>query len=187
MHVSLAHWSPHVNAVNPPPQLRDWLTEPGSLTARLIAHSTRFRVRRIRQARGLLLADELQPFDLRRRVIAQQRRVILECDGLPVVFAHTSVPLSATATDWPMFGHLGERSLGSTLFGDPLVQRGPLEFARLLPTHPLVRQSQILIGKQADVVLFARRCLYRRHHGLLLVSEIFLPAIVTLALASNAA
>jgi chorismate--pyruvate lyase len=176
-----------VNAVNPSPQLRAWLTEPGSLTARLIAHSAQFRVQRIRQSRGLLLADELPPLQLGRRVIAQQRQVVLECDAMPVVFAQSSVPLSANASDWPMFGHLGERSLGSTLFGDPLVQRGALEFARLLPSHPLVRSLQATLGKQSDVVLFARRCLYRRHRGLLLVSEIFLPAIVTLALAPNAA
>ena len=187
MHVSVANWSSHVNAVNPPSQLRAWLTEPGSLTARLIAHSAQFRVRRIRQARGLLLADELPPFFLRRRVMAQQRQVVLECDAQPVVFAHTSVPLNATASDWPMFGHLGERSLGSTLFGDPLVQRGPLEFARLLPSHRLVQMMQVALGQPPDMVLYARRCLYRRHRGLLLVSEIFLPAIVNLALRPNAA
>ena len=61
-----------------------------------------------------------------------EREVLLRCDGVPVVFAHTVVPMSATAADWPLFSALGERSLGSTLFYDPLVTRGELEFAR----HP---------------------------------------------------
>lgn len=185
--VALAHWSRHVNAVNPSAPLRSWLTEPGSLTARLIAHSRHFRVRRIRQAGGLILPDEQQVLQLPRRVVVQQRNVVLECDGVPVVFAHTCVPLSATASDWPLFGSLGERSLGSTLFGDPLVRRGALQFARLSHRHPLIRRLEKTLGPQTEQTFFARRCVYRRRHGVLLVSEIFLPAIVALALQSNAA
>ena len=184
---SIAHWSPHVNALNPSPQMRAWLTASGSLTARLIAHSHSFRVRRIRQARGLIVPDEQGVLHLPRRVLVQQRNVVLECDGRAVVFAHTSVPLDASASDWPLFGSLGERSLGSTLFGDPLVRRGALEFARLPQRHPVVRRLVSTLGMQPDVTLFARRCVYRRKRGLLLVSEIFLPAIVALALQSNAA
>ena len=184
---SFAHWRPDINALHPSPQWRNWLTEPGSLTARLIAHATHFRVRRIRQARGLIVADEQQILQLPRRVLVQQRNVVLECDGRPVVFAHTSVPLGATASDWPLFGSLGERSLGTTLFGDPQVVRGALEFARLSRHHPLMRRLEATLGPQPDVGLLARRCCYRRQQGVLLVSEIFLPAIVTLALRSNAA
>ncbi|MDY7573655.1 chorismate--pyruvate lyase family protein [Actimicrobium sp. CCI2.3] len=176
--VALAQWSTHVNALDPTPQQRTWLTESGSLTAQLIAHSRYFRVRRIRQARGLVALDEQRILQLPRRVLVQQRNVVLECDGQPVVFAHTSVPLTATASDWPLFGSLGERSLGSTLFGDPLVQRGALEFARLSSRHPLMRRLVATLGAQPD--LLARRCLYRRRHGILLVCEIFLPAIVGL-------
>ena len=182
MPLRLARWSLHVNAVNPPPRLRDWLTETGSLTARLIAHSHHFRVHRIRQARGLIVPDEQPILQLPRRVLVQQRNVVLECDYRAVVFAHTSVPLSATASDWPLFGSLGERSLGTTLFGDPLVTRGKLEFARLSHRHPLIRRLEATLGPQPDNTFFARRCLYRRRRGLLLVSEIFLPDIVALAL-----
>ncbi|MEB0136719.1 chorismate lyase [Actimicrobium sp. CCC2.4] len=181
--VAPAQWSTHVNALNPSPQQRAWLTASGSLTARLIAHSEHFRVRRIRQASGPVAADEQCILQLPRRVLVQQRNVVLECDGRPVVFAHTSVPLTATATDWPLFGSLGERSLGSTLFGDPLVQRGALEFARLSSRHPLMRRLVATLGAQPD--LLARRCLYRRRHGILLVCEIFLPAIIGLVPVSN--
>ncbi|GAA4023770.1 chorismate--pyruvate lyase family protein [Actimicrobium antarcticum] len=180
-----AHWSRHVNAVHPSVPLRSWLTEPGSLTARLIAHSTHFRVRRIRQARGLVGVDEQQVLQLPRRLLVQQRNVVLECDGRPVVFAHTSVPLDATAADWPLFGSLGERSLGSTLFGDPLVRRGALEFARLSRRHPLVRRLEATLGPQGQPELLARRCLYWRGQGILLVCEIFLPTIVGLSAVGN--
>jgi chorismate--pyruvate lyase len=185
--VIATRWWSHVNAVNAPPQMHAWLTEPGSLTARLMEHSRQFRVHRIRQARGLVMPDEQEILRLPRRVLVQQRNVVLACDGRPVVFAHTSVPLNATASDWPLFGSLGERSLGSTLFGDPLVRRGQLEFARLRADHPMRLRLVDALGPQSAPVLFARRCLYHRRRGSLLVSEIFLPAVLDLALQPNAA
>ena len=189
-----AAWSTHL----PPtvaPVLRDWLTETGSLTARLIAHSAQFRVRRIRQADGLVGLDDQTILQVPRRVQVHQRDVVLECDGRPVVFAQSCMPLSATASDWPVFGRLGERSLGSVLFGDPLVQRGPLQFARLPPRHALMKQLDASLGlalvlaghARPETMLLARRCLYRRRRGILLVSEIFLPCILDLALQTNAA
>lgn len=186
MTLSHAHWSPHL-PVDVDPSLRQWLTEAGSLTARLIAHSAQFRVRRIRQATGLVGRDEQRIMPLPRRVQVHQRDVVLECDGRPVVFAQSCVPLSATASDWPIFSRLGERSLGSILFGDPLVTRGSLQFARLSRRHPLFVQLEAALGAQQNLTLFARRCLYQRKQGVLLVSEIFLPCIVDLAQQTNAA
>jgi chorismate--pyruvate lyase len=36
-------------------------------------------------------------------------------------------------------------------------------------------------GVQSDATYYARRCLYRRRQGLLLVTEVFLPAVLKLA------
>src|SRR5690606_10522484 len=153
-----ARWHAHVNHVQAPAGLRDWLTESGSLTARLVAHSKRFRVRRLNQQRALGLIDEYATLELPRRVQVQQREVLLECDDTAVVYAHTCVPLTATRHDWPFFGSLGERSLGTTLFGDPRVIRGPLQYARLSARHPLVRRASLATGLEV-AGLFARRCL----------------------------
>ena len=49
------------------PRMRGWLTTPGSLTARLIAHSRQFRVQKLRQAPNLCLADEAAAIGLARR------------------------------------------------------------------------------------------------------------------------
>jgi chorismate--pyruvate lyase len=157
--------------------MRDWLTDQASLTVKLIRRSSRFRVQRLRQRIALCLADEFAEVGLRRRGRVREREVLLRCDEVPVVFAHTVVPLAATASDWPFFGGLGEKSLGSTLFGDPRVRQGRLQFARLRPAHPLARRAAAAAGVQAAGVLYARRCLYRRRRGLLLVTEVFLPAI----------
>lgn len=161
--------------------MRRWLSAGGSLTARLIAHSSRFRVQRLHQHSALCLADETHAIGLSQRARVWEREVLLRCDGKPVVFAHTVVPLCATASDWPLFNALGERSLGTTLFHDPRVARGELEFARLKPGHPLYRRAiAALGGEAAPGVLYARRCLYRRRRGTLLVTEVFLPGVLNL-------
>ena len=165
--------------------MNGWLTTAGSLTARLTAHSKAFRVQRLHQKSALCLADEAHAIGLARRAHVWEREVLLRCDGEPVVFAHTVVPLSASATDWPLFSALGERSLGTTLFYDPLVERGPLEFARIRPGHPLMERACAALGCGRQPVLYARRCLYRRKNGTLLVTEVFLPRVTSLAPASQ--
>ena len=180
-----ARWLAHPEGVRASAAMRDWLTTPGSLTARLVAHSRNFRVQKLRQRSALCLADEAAAIGLARPQRAWEREVLLRCDGKPVVYGHTVVPMSASASDWPLFSALGERSLGSTLFYDPLVRRGQLEFARIRPGHPLfarVRGALEAQGQEAplDATDYARRCVYRRRQGLLLVTEVFLPAVLDL-------
>jgi chorismate--pyruvate lyase len=174
--------------------MRDWLTTEGSLTARLVAHSKAFRVRRLHQKVALCSLDEAAPIGLPRRERVWEREVLLCCDGVPVVFGHTVVPMSATASDWPLFSALGEQSLGTTLFHDPKVVRGPLEFARLRPGHPLLARLRAglgnSVGAEAERALggiefHARRYVYRRHQGLLMVTEVFLPAVFDLTAAAT--
>lgn len=184
-----AVWQRHVSGVGAPARLRHWLTGEGSLTAKLVAHSRAFRVQRLHQNTGLCLADEAQLIGMARRGRVWEREVLLRCDERPVVFAHTVVPMSATADDWPLFNALGERSLGSTLFGDPAVTRGQLEFARIRDGHPLMQRARTALGLDGQgieyPVLYARRCLYRRHRGSLLVTEVFLPSVLALSLSLN--
>ncbi|WP_025917175.1 chorismate lyase [Herminiimonas sp. CN] len=180
---AVANWVAHVNGVNPSPAMRVWLTDRASLTAKLIARSEQFRVRRLAQRRAVCLFDECAPIGLPQPRKVLERDVFLQCDGRPMVFAHTVVPLAATAAQWPLFRRLGERSLGTTLFGDPIVARGALEYARLHAAHPLVQRACAALGGAPQALsapLFARRCLYRRRGAALLVTELFLPAIAAL-------
>ncbi|WP_338846677.1 chorismate lyase [Massilia sp. W12] len=180
-----AHWRAHVNAA---PAMRIWLMDQASLTLKLRARCQVFRVRCLHQWRAPCLADEAGALGLPRRRHAWEREVLLECDGAPVVFAHTVTPLEANADDWPQFSTLGERSLGSILFGDPLVRQGALQLARLAPQHPLAQRALAalrlhaphLAAQLAGAQLYARRCLYRRKHGVLLVTEVFFPWLLQL-------
>ncbi len=184
-----AQWHDHVNALNAPQDLRHWLTGHGSLTNKLKAHSSAFRVQCLHQRTAICLSDETAAIGLHRPGRVWEREVLLRCDNTPVVFGHTVVPMSATASDWPLFSALGERSLGTTLFGDPQVRRGVLEFARLREGHPLITRALNALGSaalgvagQPEQILYARRCLYRRHQGTLLVTEVFLPSVLDLKL-----
>jgi len=185
----LAKWHRHADAVGADALTRDWLTTRGSLTARLVASSGAFRVKRLHQKVAPCSPEEAAAIGLARPGQVWEREVLLCCDGRPAVFGHTIVPLSASASDWPLFSALGERSLGTTLFYDPLVKRGPLEFARLRAGHPLLRRLGAALGSAALAdaqarlnghVFHARRCVYRRRQGLLMVTEVFLPAVLDL-------
>lgn len=173
-----AKWHDHANGVDPSGNMRDWLTDRVSLTYKLMAHCQQFRVQRLRQQRALCLAEEWQVIGLPRRLQVQERDVLLRCDGHPMVLGHTVVALDATTTEWPFFSTLGERSLGTTLFGDPLVERGRLQFARLYGSHPLVQRMCAASGRDSfSYPLWARRSTFRRKTGVMLVTEVFFPEI----------
>ena len=105
-----ARWLARASATGAPLAVQAWLASPGSLTARLIAHSDAFRVQRLHQHAAVCLADEAAALGLPRPARVWEREVLLRCDGKPVVFAHTVVSPDSTAADWPLFSALGEKS-----------------------------------------------------------------------------
>ncbi len=189
----LAHWHSHINHVQAPRQLQHWLTDSGSLTAKLIAHSSEFRVQRISQKNEGCWADEYHQIGLDKPGKVHAREVLLRCDGQAAVYAHTILPMTSTATQWPLFRTLGNQSLGSTLFGDPRVVRGPIRYARLHHQHPAMQRAGQLTGhgwgqdeqRPRNPYLFARRSLFYRRGGVMLVTELFLPPIMKLTLKTS--
>lgn len=174
---SVARWFDHTNAVHCDELMRIWLSNRDSLTARLQAQCEVFRVQRLFQGRAMVLADEYRALNLARTEIVTAREVLLRCDERPVVYAHTVLPLNANASQWPLFASLGNRSLGTTLFSDPLVERGELQYARLRASHPLMQQVRQLGLVEAGATCYARRSLFRRKSSCLLVTEVFLPQL----------
>ena len=175
---TLAHWHTVLPRTAPPMELREWLINRDSLTQRLIARCGSFRVECLHQHASACLADECTALGLPRRTQVMEREVLLRCDDVAVVYAHTVLPLTATARQWPHFASLGNRSLGTTLFQDPQVQRGALQFAQLRANHPLMRRIRQLQLPQTEAsALFARRSRFTRHGSSLLVTEVFLPTL----------
>jgi len=173
-----AHWFDHPNALQAAPLLCSWLVDSGSMTFKLRARCAQLQVQLCTAGNGNALADESALLGQHRREPVLERDVILHCDGQPVLFGHTVTP-TASLQEWPFLRRLGTRPLGASLFADPLVQRAPIQFARLHAAHPLVRRLRQALepGMDLRLPLYARRSLFRRHGSLLLVTDVFLPAL----------
>lgn len=169
-------WHARVDGIRPPAELRSWLTDTASLTAKLTARYGQFRVQVLRESSGRGLGGECAALRTARSEPVWQREVLLRCDRQACVFARTVLPL-ADLSAWPWLPGLGEQSLGAALFADPLIARGPMRFAALAEAHPLrnlMRCEHTL--EYAAPELYARRSAFTRGRRQLLVSEIFLPS-----------
>lgn len=166
------HWQSRLPAHEPAAPLRSWLREPDSLTARCQRHCRLFRVRVLSQGKRRPLADEAL------RVRLPVREVLLECDGVPVIFAHSVLSSARSGRLGRWFGRLGSRSLGSLLFTHPGFRRGPIEFMRIDRHHPLYRRVCAVAGEAP--AFWARRSRHALGAGSVLVTEVFLPAITSL-------
>lgn len=160
---------------------RAWLSDAGSMTLKLKARTDHFSVRLLRQRPGPILADEHAALDVPARSRVVERDVLLHCDGRPVVFGHTVLSTASVKSDWPFFSKLGSTPLGANLFFDPLVARSPIYYARLQAKHPLMRRIAAALPDEALApTLFARRSLFKRRGGVLMVTDVFLPGLEAL-------
>ena len=163
------HWRP-VAAARPAMSAAwwQWVASTDSLTARLMAAGapSQFRVRLLRQTIGLPFQDEAMALGIAPRRHAWLREVALCIDGTPWVVARSVAPLEQLQGKG--LGALGERSLGSWLFQQPDLVRGPLQATASRPRFtawgtPAKGRSQ-----------WGRRSVFQ-HAGLsLLVQEYFL-------------
>jgi chorismate lyase len=161
----------------PTGQRRAWLTDRGSLTARIVAHHAEFNLRRVMQARALPFADERRALNLRKGELAIVREVILQSGATPLVFAHTAVHPRALRGAWRALSRLGAKPLAEVLFHDPLVSRMPMEYLKLTGQHALLQRANAVLRTQHNA-LWARRSVFLRHGTPLLVTEVFLPSIL---------
>ncbi len=142
-------------------------------------------VKRLFQGRRRLHRDER--FLARGATLALTRDVLLLCGAKPVVYAH-SVLQPGRPGDFGAGGRLmrgmGARPLGAALFTDPRIRRLALRQQKLSQGHELHRRA--LHALRAVGVasrngnLWARRSLFRVGNSLILVSEVFLPEVLTL-------
>ena len=165
------------------PRSRYWLQNRGSLTRLIQQHCSNFRVKPIFQSLARVCEDELAVMDLRRHEIALVREVYLYSGKTPLVFAHSVVARENLRGAWRGLNVLGSKSLGTVLFTNPAVRRTPLQFKKLNSAHPLFhRACRELPTTPAGLPasLWARRSLFTLDGQSLLVTEVFLPAILDL-------
>ena len=175
----MSRWRERVPRPCMPAALRPWLTDPGSLTARIVARCERFEVRVLRQALALPHADEAAALGIQPGRRVWLREVLLLADGEAVVHARSLLPRSAARGGWGGFLGVGSRPLGSRLFADPLIRRSPLSAARLDCRDARYHRACAALpaAMAPPPMLWARRSLFRNASRCLLVSETFLPAL----------
>ena len=167
---------------------RHWLTDRGSLTRRLQLACPGFRVARLKQSLGRPNRDECGPLGLLPGRLAMIREVLLlnaevnteAKTPVPLVFAHSVIPLAGLAGPWASLAGLGNRPLGAALFCNPLIQRQALEYQHLDRRHSLYRDavSHLVVPPRT---LWARRSLFALQGSPILVTEVFLPATLQLS------
>lgn len=174
-----SRWKAPPARAGAPDVLRPWLSDPASLTARIVARCTHFEVRVLRELRTRPCPDEHALLGLPRGRLAWTREVLLVADGVPVVFAHSVLAPRDLTGAWHMARAIGSRPLGAALFADPGIRRGALAAARLAAPHPLHRRAATALGLRAGALppLWARRSRFCRQGRPLLVTEVFLPGI----------
>ncbi|SOD40440.1 chorismate--pyruvate lyase family protein [Nitrosovibrio sp. Nv4] len=177
--VQLSSWHPVPSSVST--RARGWLQNRGSLTQLIQQRCCReFSVKPVFQSLAKACGDELAVMNLRRNELALVREVYLYCGSTPVVFAHSVVARKDLRGAWRGLSGLGNKSLGTVLFTNPVIKRTALRFKRLNSAHPLF--SRACRGLQAKPPgLWARRSLFSLHGQSILVTEVFLPSILELA------
>lgn len=161
-----------------PRRYRAWLADQGSLTRRLKQSCQQFSVQPVRTGFIRPNRDETRALRLRGERVAYVREVVLHCQGRPVVFAHSVVPADWLRGPWAAVTRLGCRPLGEALFSNPRVTRGRLQYRRIRSGHPLARQARNAGLTLPLQNMWARRSLFTLHGHALMVTELFLPAVL---------
>jgi len=153
--------------------LRSWLVDNGSLTARLKARYADFVVQPAMLKNAKALTDEPVLLGLKTNQYALIREVLLMGNNQPVVFAHSVLPHASLRGAWRGLGKLGNKPLGAALFANSKVKRTPLEYKKLSCHHPI---SMRVAGHvtNAQKVLWARRSVFQLNCAKILVTEVFL-------------
>lgn len=164
-----------------PVLLRAWLAETGSLTLRVQSACTPAQPFNLRVlSRGFAPAhrDELSLLGLHDR--ARFREILLKRGEVPLVFAHSVISHRDLKGAWAILDGIGGRSLGSILFHDHTVHRGALHFRRIDARHPLFAKALPWCQGVQPLELWARRAVFSRKGRPLIVTEVFLPQVMTL-------
>lgn len=157
-----------------------WLLHAGSFMQRLVQHGVSdARIQVLHQCWQLPEPEERELLGMDFRVYALIREVLILSMDNDWMFARTIFPRRTLTGQQQQLARLKNRSLGSVLFKDPALQRSEFVIAYLQPELRWHAKVVQVVGHTLPD-LWARRSLFTLHGKSLLLTEVFLPDIVTL-------
>lgn len=143
---------------------RDWLSDAGSLTARLLdASNGNLKVRVLQQSLEVPKFSERQLLGIGDRRRAMVREVILYGENKPWVYARSILPLTTLSGRLRKLRRLSNQPLGELLFKDPTMRREPVQVVCFDSASDINRS------------IWGRRSVFTLDNKPLLVAEVFLP------------
>jgi chorismate lyase len=154
-------------ALTTDPLRSSWLSERGSLTARLRETWGEVSVEVIEEGLTTPLPHEAARLDMPQGEEAWVRCVWLRCHGQARLYARTVIPRWGPTNPWVQVQQLGRQPLGELLFRATDLERSAFEWCG---------DADWPSPDAADpgVSVLARRCLFRREAAPLLLTEAFL-------------
>lgn len=161
-----------------------WLINNGSLTTRLQKRYMHFLVKPISIKYAKPIANEATVLGMARYEKVLIREVLLMGDDKAVVFAHSILPRASLRGAWNGLGRQGNIPLGATLFANKKVKRSQLSYKKLPRHHPismrLAKHMQLL-----PAPLWARRSIFVLNCAKIMVTEVFLPQLLSSVIAAK--
>lgn len=163
-----------------PRKWQPWLSDTGSLTQKIErVIGQKLEVLVLRDCRQNLNSDESRYFHFKIKR-CRVREVLLCANGIPLVMAHSIIPTTSSSGSNHEVLRLGRKPLGAVLFAKTRMhskQKPPREIARLDKQSPLWKKC-FQQYPELPSVSWGRRTLYQLQGRPLLVSEVFLPALL---------
>ena len=170
---ALTDWISETKPQNCHQKIAAWLYDHNSLTEKLELYFKSFSVEIKQQVTVKPTQLLSNKFNNENNILV--REVFLHCDGNPVVFAQTEIPISTLTEEQEKLAQIGEQALGKILFQDPTMLRGQIEVTEF-KKGSILHQLAEDIQQPTEHSLWARRSLFYLNNKPLLVTEIFLPA-----------
>lgn len=154
------------------PLLPNWLLDPGSLTAKLKAIHSDFKVAVLFQEQQVCFPQEREFLGIPKHEPTLVREVLLQSQGVPWVYARSILPLSALIKRNQGLATLGDNPLGEKLFSDINIQPGQIQVAEFKANSTAGQMNYQC--HQRTCSLWGRRRLFHLQQGQILVAEVFL-------------
>ena len=160
-----------------PANVQSWAYESGSLTQRLRSfYGTGVTVKVLLQRWHTPFLSERRLLKLPEHHYCLIREVLLHINGRPLILARTIIPETTIKTAKSNLSRLGNRPLGEIIFSYPRLERIAMDIT-LIDSLTWTKSAinEVAINQQ----IWGRRTVYDLAHKQMLVSEFFLPEVLS--------